>query len=171
MFDRERREFDALRERLQRLVDALSAAPLPESDVDAWFRILIQLRTIQGNASNDLSFVACVLARDYLCQHCDIAPFDVAEKPQNAAGIDIDVRTREGARVIAEVKTTVPYAPNDFGAAQASSIKKDLDKLRRADADRKFFFLTDARAHAVMHRKFAHVVPELELVLLAPRSI
>lgn len=167
MFEHERREFDALRARLIRLTDALSVAPLPADDVAAWFRILVQLRAIQGNANNDLSFVACVLARDYLCKHCDLVPFDVAEKPQNAGGFDIDVRTREGERLIAEVKTTVPVAPNDFGAAQAVSIRKDLEKLRTAVATRKFFFLTDARAHAAVVRKYAKGVTDLEVVLLS----
>lgn len=85
--------------------------------------------------------------RRYLCKYLDIAPFDVAEKPQNARGLDIDVRTRVGMRVIAEVKTTVPVGSSDFGPEQASSIKKDRDKLRRAVAARKFFFFTDACAH------------------------
>jgi hypothetical protein len=73
-----------------------------------WYEFFSELRDIQGNSSNDLSFVATLLAKRYLSQHFQIS-FCAAEKPQGAPGIDIDCRTPAGERIVGEIKTTKPY--------------------------------------------------------------
>jgi hypothetical protein len=69
---------------------------------------------------------------------------------QGAPGIDIDVETSEGHRIVAEIKTTVPYKPSDFGGKQAESFKNDFAKLVEAEAAHKFLFVTDSRAFSAL---------------------
>lgn len=51
-------------------------------DVTTWFAYLSALRSLQGNANNDLSFLACLLAKEYLVQHHGDLAFDAAAKCQ-----------------------------------------------------------------------------------------
>lgn len=97
----------------------------------ALFRLLARLREVQGNLSNDVSFAATLLVKAYMAKQFGVT-FDATAKPQGAPGIDIDVTTAAGHRIVAEVKTTVPYQPSDFGAQQAEAFKKDLAKLAKA---------------------------------------
>lgn len=113
------------------------------------FKFLSTLREIQGNLSNDVSFAATLMAKEFLSSKFGIS-FDAADKPQGAPGIDIDIRLPNGERIVAEIKTTVPYQANDFGAQQAASFKKDFAKLSEAKAEHKFLFVTDARAFAAL---------------------
>jgi hypothetical protein len=75
------------------------------------------IKEIVGNASNDLSLVATLMAKEHLYRMLPMQPFDAALKPQGASGLDIDECTVDGERVVAEIKTTSPYRPNDLGAA------------------------------------------------------
>ena len=102
--------------------------------------------------SNDLGFFATLMAKQFLSRR-HYVEFDAAAKAQGAPGLDIDTQTRDGRRVIAEIKTTVPYLGTDFGAQQATSIKKDIVKLNSASADYKYFFVTDASAFKALKAK------------------
>src|SRR5215207_9990923 len=82
-------------------------------DTAAWFSYLAQLKAIQGNSSNAVSFVATLLAKQYLAQSYGLTQFDAAKKSQNAPGIDIDVILPDSRRLVAEIKTTNPYKPKD----------------------------------------------------------
>lgn len=138
--------------RLDRVRAHLSAAPVPTAtDPVALFRMLATLRELQGNISNDVSFAATLMVKDFLSARLG-ATFDAAEKPQGAPGMDIDLRTPTGARIVGEIKTTVPYQANDFGAQQTASFKKDFAKLAGAVADHKFLFVTDSRAYGVLQK-------------------
>lgn len=131
-----------------------------------WYEFLSELRDIQGNASNDLSFVATLLAKIYLSKHFEIS-FCAAEKPQGAPGIDIDCRTPTGERVVAEIKTTKPYQLADFGAQQAAMFKKDFEKLAAADAKHKILFVTEPRAFEVLKKpKYLNLMSGVRIVLL-----
>ena len=44
---------------------------------------------------------------------------------------------------------------NDLGAQQKSSFKKDFEKLNSAQADYKFFFVTDDKAFKLMRERYA----------------
>jgi hypothetical protein len=110
---------EEVRRRLGELRAFINSLDLTEStDVRDWYTALARLRAIQGNISNDLSFVACLLAKRYLQEQFGIADFDAAAKAQGAPGLDIDVYSTKGERIVAEIKTTVPYsgAKNDFGS-------------------------------------------------------
>lgn len=158
----------AIQGKLHRLREVLNASALPDvSDSPAlWYDYLAVLKQVLGNTSNDMSAIACLAAKYYLCNALSMVSYDAAAKPQGASGLDIDERTAEGLRVIGEVKTTTPFLPNDFGAAQAKSLRADFTKLNRTQADYKFLFVSDSRAYGLLRRKYAREIPDVQVVLL-----
>jgi hypothetical protein len=164
---RERQEVQRLLERISQLADFLKGNTLPaDAGPQILYRYLAQMKAIQGNADNGVSLVACLMAKEYLSEHLEMAPFDVAEKAQGAAGLDIDEHTTSGERVIAEIKTTVPFRANDLGAAQRTAFEKDFAKLKEEDAAHKFFFVTEERTYDVMRARYAARLAGVNLVLL-----
>ena len=136
-------------------------------DATQWHSFMSALRKIQGNVSNDGSFIATLLAKQYLRSKFDV-DFDASAKPQGAPGIDIDVKDAEGHRIVAEIKTTVPYQVSDFGAQQAASFRKDFAKLTASDAIHKFLFVTDSTAFEALKRdKYTKLMPGVRIVHLA----
>ena len=156
------------RQRIIRLGAFFAKNMPPESDAAAeWFAYLTMFKDELGNINNDVSFLATLLAKAYLVKNLDIAPFDAAAKAQGAPGLDIDERTKEGERIIAEIKTTHPYRDDDLGAQQATAFGKDADKLRKENATHKFFFLTDVAAFKVMNKaKYRELFKGVKIVLL-----
>jgi hypothetical protein len=131
-----------------------------------WYDFLSALKEIQGNTSNDISFIATLLAKRYLAENHNVH-FCAAEKPQGAPGIDIDVKTEDGRRIVAEIKTTMPYQRVDFGAQQAEMFKKDFAKLVLAEANHKYLFVTEAAAFEALKRpKYSKLMPGVRVVLL-----
>lgn len=127
-----------IKQRIESIRQFLSenALSVPVSPVQ-WHSFLAKFRKIQGNLSNDGSFIATLLAKDYLASKYDIN-YDAAKKPQGAPGIDIEVESAAGVNIAAEIKTTVPYQATDFGAQQAASFKKDFAKLISSDATERY---------------------------------
>jgi hypothetical protein len=166
---REHSTFEAIQGRLVALREALVSRPVPEiaAPVEDWLAYLAMLKGITGNASNDVSFVACLLAKRYLCERLPMHPFDAAAKPQGAPGLDIDERTTDGRRVVAEIKTTTPYLrEKGLGANQKTTFVKDFDKLAKAQADVKFFFVTDRLTYEAVRQRYASHVHGVTVVLL-----
>ncbi len=124
------------------------------------------IKQIQGNLSNDLSFVACLMAKRYLAQHHGVSDFDAAAKAQGAPGVDIDVRVTDGPRIVGEIKTTDPYLPNDFGAQQKLKFREDFAKLNKIPADVKYLFVTEVRTYEILVKKYASEIPGVRIVLL-----
>lgn len=155
--------------KVERLRSFLSsnATPSPIDSADAWFGFVDQLRTTLGNISNAVSLAACILAKRYLESVHEMLPFDVAEKPQGANGPDIDARTSAGERVIGELKTTIPYLGQKFGAAQLVAMKKDFQKLVSADAEHKYMFVTHRLTEVELSRMFPQSVTNVAIVRLA----
>jgi hypothetical protein len=150
--------------RMRTFLDENDLADPPEAT--AWHAFLSQLCGIQGNISNDGSFIATLLAKRYLQSKFPV-DFDAADKPQGAQGIDIDIRTSEGQHIVAEIKTTVPYKASDFGSNQADQFKKDFAKLTAAKADYKFLFVTDSRAFTFLQKdKYRKLMPAVRVVHL-----
>jgi hypothetical protein len=164
---REQRYCDEIADRIDRLRALLAGKSLDRQAAPAvWYEFLVALKQIQGNASNDLSFIATLLAKHYLAQKHNVS-FCAAEKPQGAPGIDIDCTTPSGERVVAEIKTTTPYQGVDFGAQQAAMFKKDFAKLSSADAKHKYLFVTEAAAFQVLKKpKYLKLMPNVRIVLL-----
>jgi len=140
--------------------------PLADTPVHEWFAFLASIKAIVGNASNDASLLACLMAKHWLCRELPMQPFDVALKPQGAPGLDIDAKTISGERVIGEIKTTAPYHGHDLGAAQKLTFDKDFRKLEEAVAVHKFFFVTDDATFAVVQRRYLDHLPGGTVVLL-----
>ncbi len=157
-----------IRARLAELRDYLNRVSLSEdSHVSEWFAALAKIKAIQGNINNDLSFLACLLAKRFLEGRFGLNDFDAAAKSR-ASGLDIDVRVPSGKRVIAEIKTTVPYsgALNDLGSNQKQNFRNDFAKLNTTVADHKFFFVTDKATFDVVKRKYSKEIYGVEIVLL-----
>ncbi len=124
------------------------------------------MKEITGNASNGMSFVAALMAKDYLYRVLPMQSFDAAAKAQGAPGLNIDERTVDGSRVIGEIKTTTPYMGNDLGAQQKVTFKKDFEKLNNTQADYKFFFVTDPMTFRIVKHKYLSQLPGVSIVLL-----
>ena len=123
----ERARCNEIMRRIERLQALLAAEMLGSPDNPAaWYKYLAATKQIQGNLSNDISFLACLMAKRYLAQQHGVSGFDASTKAQGAPGLDIDVRTLDGRRVIAEIKTTDPYLPVDFGAQQKQKFREDF---------------------------------------------
>ncbi len=155
--------------RIDRLRELLATQQPPGNDASpqTWFVYLTAIKTILGNSSNDLSFVSCLMAREYLgLLFTDLIPFDVAAKPQGANGLDIDAGTTTGERIIGEIKTTSPHHATRFGAAQITSLRKDFAKLQRLDADYRFMFVTDPTTFQLLKRSFSTALPGVTIVCL-----
>jgi hypothetical protein len=150
----ERKAVGRISDHIQRLSSffAQNASPAGSATPQEWFAYLAGFKDELGNINNDISLISILLAKQYLMDHLDMVPFDVALKPQGAPGLDIDERTTAGERVVAEVKTTHPFKPDDLGAQQASSFNKDAHKLAAADATHKFFFVTDRKTFEVLKK-------------------
>lgn len=141
--DLEREYRTTIHTKLRELREFFSEAPLdPEAHPTEAYRFLSRLKGVLGNLNNDISYVATLMAKEYLSRQFDITSFDAAAKPQGASGIDIEFRTPDGKCIAAEIKTTFPYQPA-FGAKQREMISKDVAKLKSSTADVKFLFLTE----------------------------
>jgi hypothetical protein len=154
--------------RTSRLTEYLARARTPSQDspIGEWLSFLSGMKAIVGNSDNDVSLVATILARDWLCAHLPMRWFDAVAKAQNAPGLDVDEQTASGERVVGELKTTEPYKTTDFGSAQIDSIRKDFVKLNAAEAAHRFFFVTTRRAFEILSRRYSIEIPLVTIVLL-----
>ncbi len=123
-----------------------------DQDIEQLFKVIIDLKSIQGNINNDSSFIATLLAKMYLFEKYNEATFDATDKAQGAPGLDIDFRTADGRRIIGEIKTTFPYKKGGFGANQRDNIINDLRKLQSENADEKYFFLTEKESFNILKK-------------------
>jgi hypothetical protein len=168
MTDSEGRSISAIADNVERLrqffhdVKAPSTGDPPEE----WLRYLVAMKRTMGNTSNWLSFIACLLAKNYLHAHLQMAEFDVSLKPQGAPGLDIDATTVTGKRVVAEIKTTIPYNQSRLGSAQQKSFQKDFHKLSSAIAEHKFLFVTDELTYHAVEHAFASQLNGIRLISL-----
>jgi hypothetical protein len=156
---------DAIREKDRNLREFLDNRGLPSNfDAHEWLIYLTGIKSALGNLNNDLGFVATVLVKKFLGRRFGILDFDAAGKPQGASGIDVEASTPDGRRIVGELKTTKPYQPG-FGAAQRTSIIKDLDRLAASSADHRFMFVVDADAYSALCRPaLASRAPGIEIV-------
>lgn len=165
MTPQEQRYWDEIRSKDRSLRAFLADGSLADHrDPASWFEYLTTIRDILGNTSNSLSFVATLLVKDYLAQRFGALDFDAASKPQGAPGIDVEITTPDGLKIVAEIKTTKPYQPG-FGAAQKLNIKKDLERLATTDADHRIMFVTDTDAfHTLCGSRYNERYPNVEIV-------
>jgi hypothetical protein len=163
----EREAVQAVLDRIANLARFLEENPVPEApDAETLYAYLARMKEIQGNTDNGVSLVACLMAKDYLGRHLPMASYEAAAKPTGAPGLDIDERTTTNERVVAEVKTTVPYGAKDLGNAQKTAFEKDFEKLNEASAAHKFLFVSDRRTFDLLRLKYAPRIPGVTIVLL-----
>lgn len=157
---------EGISRRVSRLRDFLLGNELgPADDFVARYDYLSSIKSIQGNLSNDISYIATLLAKSFLQSRFDLLAWDAAEKPQGAPGLDIDVSTRARERIIGEIKTTVPYGKSDLGSNQKAMFDKDFAKLTRASADHKFMFVTESRTFDLLCLpKYCRKIPGVTVV-------
>ena len=144
------REIDMLMkvaEKVNELGEYLNLEKLNKNshELSYWYSYITQIKKILGNFDNDVSFISCLMAKAFLCKNHSFDILDVAAKSQSAPGLDIDEITIDGDRVIAEIKTTIPYGETDLGSQQKETFYKDFEKLQNNEAAYKYFFVTELR--------------------------
>lgn len=166
--DNESKAIAATRQRVCQLARFLASNQPPDSDSACeWLDYLTRFKDGLGNLNNNIGFFATLLAKEYLVKTLAIPPFDAADKAQGAPGLDIDLRTANGRRVIAEIKTTHPYKLDDLGSKQLETFKKDAERLRSESADHKFFFLTDSETFDIMKKpRYRELFHGIRVILL-----
>lgn len=163
-----KKEIDTVYKSFHKL-DSLRNALYTDSDMgDIYevFKYFNHIKEIMGNFNTDVSFISCLMAKDYLCSQFDLGHFDVSEKSQSAPGPDIEVYTAEGKKIIAEIKSTIPYKDNDFGSQQIDSLRNDFSKLKKSSADYKYMFVTNESAYNILNKKYSAELDGIMLVLL-----
>lgn len=123
-------------------------------------------RRIIGNLDNDLSFLGCLLIKEFLNKRHSFLELNMALKPQGSPGLDVDETTSDGKRIIGELKTTYPYKESDLGANQKSNFIKDFEKLQKNEADYKYFFVTESKTFEIVRSKYSQYLEGVNLVLL-----
>jgi hypothetical protein len=167
--EKEHEQFDKITASLDELQKYLSEErSTRQRDLADWFSRLAAIKSIQGNFSQQLSFFSCLLARNFLhARHDFDKPIDAAERPQSAPGLDIRATTTNGEVVVAEIKTTTPYNGDDLGSNQRKSFYIDFNKLARAKANFKYFFLIDPKAYRVVTKRYLSKLKGVTIVCLA----
>ena len=116
-----------------------------------------KVKKIIGNYHNHLSFIANLMAIDWLekkeCLHYSgDAP---TIKSQTATGFDIDFCDAIKGRIIGEIKTTDPTGKSSFGSRQKDSITTDFENLKKGHKSKevnkdtakcRYMFVTDKKA-------------------------
>jgi len=152
---------DRINEKIKRLEDFLFNEDLLAKDNT--IRIILpkfmKLKEIIGNIDMDIHFLASYLANSFLANRHGVT-IDMT-KAVGSSGMDIEI-----GQVVAEIKTTIPYLENDFGARQKETIRKDLERLENADKKHKYFFVTDDRTEEILKRKYGKNYPSVEIVNL-----
>lgn len=163
-----RKEIDAVYKSFHKLESLRNAlfTDVNTGDIYEVFKYFNRIKEIMGNFNTDVSFITCLMAKDYLCNQFDLEYFDVSEKSQSAPGPDIEVYTAEGKKIIAEIKSTIPYKDNDFGSQQIDSLRNDFSKLKKSSADYKYMFVTNESAYNILNKKYSAELDGIMLVLL-----
>ena len=145
----------------------LTTHPTPSetSESKQWYAFFAGMKDLLGNLNNDLSFVATILAKQFLSQRHGPIEFDASTKSQSAPGLDIDFESPSG-RIVGEVKTVYPYNETDFGATQRDAFLGDFEKLRKATAAYKYLFVTEPRAFDVISKKYRGYAQGITVVSL-----
>jgi hypothetical protein len=124
----------------------------------------LELKECMGNIGNDIHFLASCLANSFLNKRHGVT-IDL-NKAVGSAGLDIDLED-----IVAEIKTTIPYLENDFGAAQKREIKKDLERLENANKKHKYFFVINDKTERILKQKYSRHYPSVKIVNLLKEDL
>ncbi|BCV20222.1 hypothetical protein [Moorella sp. Hama-1] len=174
MTAREKQRLASIAEKLANLQRFLNTINIGKEhcNLEDWYKTVSTFKRLLGNFDNDVSFIACLIAKHFLSMRHDLPLIDIAAKPQGAPGLDLDVTIKDGKRIIAEIKTTISYHTNDLGAQQRETFLRDFKKLRENKADYKYFFVTERDTYEVIRRHYTkYLTEEISLVLLPPSGL
>jgi len=124
----------------------------------------LELKKHMGNIDNDIHFLASCLANLFLSKKHGVT-INLG-KAVGSSGLDIELET-----IVAEIKTTIPYLENDFGAAQKREIKKDLERLENAKTEYKYFFVIDSKTERILGQKYSKRYPSVRIVNLLKENL
>ncbi len=137
------------------------------SDLYEQYIYLNKFKRKLGNFNNDLSYIACLMAKQYLLKKHNFShDIDMSLKAQGAKGLDIDETTLENERCIAEIKTIFPYGENDFGSKQREYFRADFKKLTNNDAKYKYLFVIEEKSFNILKKKYISKLTGITTVLL-----
>jgi len=91
-----------IRDKIGALRCMLNERSLPDDNAVpmVWHTYLAEMKKLSGHANNDQTFVAGLMAKEYLYGRFSMCHYDAALKPMGATGLDIDERTLDGQRVV-----------------------------------------------------------------------
>ena len=119
----------------------------------------LEFKKIVGNIDMDIHFLASYLANSFLEKKHSVT-IDL-DRAVGSSGLDI-----ESKGIVAEIKTTIPYLENDFGAKQKESIRDDLERLEQAAGRLKYFFVIDGKAETILRQKYSRHYPSVNIINL-----
>ena len=130
-----------------------------ENNVKAIIAKFIELKNVMGNIHGNIHFLARYAAYSFLKKKHKIQ-IDLV-KPEGQSGLDIDEKD-----VVGEIKTTIPYHDNDFGAKQREGIIDDLERLQKSTKRFKYFFVIDNETERILLQKYSKNYPSVVIVNL-----
>jgi len=108
---------------------------------------------------------AVMLAEIYLKEiHQEVQNWET--KLGSDSGLDIVGYLNNKEVVVGEVKSTIPYGGNRLGAAQAKSIKHDLDKMKKYPNTSKYFFILDNMAKIAVMHSFQNKLEDIKVLAI-----
>jgi len=108
---------------------------------------------------------AVMLAEIYLKEiHQEVQNWET--KLGSDSGVDIVGYLNNKEVVVGEVKSTIPYGGNRLGAAQAKSIKHDLDKMKKYPNTSKYFFILDNMAKIAVMYSFQDKLEDIKVLAI-----
>ncbi|MGN0813967.1 MAG: hypothetical protein ACI4MH_01890 [Candidatus Coproplasma sp.] len=118
---------------LQRTLNSVSNSPIELKD-DISLNELLSIKAVVTQINNfityklTIQFIEYLFVMDFITenQYCEMIE-EIENTSSNANGFDIV--SRDGVKIVAEVKGTVPYHDNRYGAAQVKSIIHDINNL------------------------------------------
>ncbi len=127
--------------------------------------LLVKKKKECSGINNKIHSNAVQLAVLYLKKiHSGIQRWET--KLGSESGVDIVGYDINKEKIVGEVKSTIPYGGDRLGAAQATSIKDDLDKMKKYPETLKYFFiLTSIAKTAVMH-KFQDKLEDIQVLTI-----
>lgn len=170
LINNEKSELIKSLKKIDNLKEFLYSNDIDKDDIYKLYKYFNKIKDILGIFNTDISYISCLMAKEYLSSRFDLNNFDVSEKSQSAPGIDIVVYTKDSQKIIAEIKTTIPYKITDFGANQIDSLRKDFAKLKNTEANFKFMFVTEESAYNVLNKKYIKDLDGIYLVLLVKKE-
>lgn len=156
MNQKEINDFNEISNRLNKVKEYLNGCnnSYHPNDINDLLEDCLTVKDFLGNIGAEINFLTLQKAKVILEKEYKHPVPEVLIKDVNSQGFKIDYRLNNGKRIIAEAKTTTPIGQN-FGAQQKKEIQKVLDKLKTANADYKYLFVTNVNTANILHIQYS----------------